>query len=204
MSLKNLTAQHMKKILQRLNIDGEVRLVTGDTIQVFTDWDAAQGEPVGFIRVTTDGDKIMTDYKAKSVQGVDLQEKAREAIEVLFRERKPMPGDAVRLTAPYSITKPGSIGIIGGVVGRYYPTQGITFNASAFRGRSSTYSEGPMVVSCSGGPGTIGTNMSRLKPTTETIMFTFWHWKDTPRAGGGTEYQLEIPQWEWDGSDETK
>lgn len=117
---------------------------------------------------------------------------------------RPMPGDAVRLTREWFIAKPGAIGIIGGIIGRPNDDLHITFNCrgSAFRGPSSAYSkDGVEHISCSGGPATIGTPHVCLRPTQERIRFEFWKWKDLPRAGGGVPYELEVPVWEWDGSE---
>ncbi|MFQ5811423.1 MAG: hypothetical protein ACE5JM_17535 [Armatimonadota bacterium] len=114
---------------------------------------------------------------------------------------QPMAGDAVRLTGEFMppLAKEGDIGIIGGVVGRPDPDFGITFHASAFRGKSSAYSQGPEFVSCSGGPGAIAVNASELTATGETMPVRFWRWRSLPQAGGGEPYTLEVPVWEWAG-----
>lgn len=116
------------------------------------------------------------------------------------RRRFPQGGDAVRLTAPWrwGMLEPGKIGIIDGEVGKDITDfVRITFNFSCFRGKSSAYSNGPEFVSCSGGPATIATPVTDLKPTGETIEIIAWKWKGLPRAGGGENYRVEVPVWEW-------
>ena len=114
----------------------------------------------------------------------------------------PLPGDAVRLTGNYSVLKPGSIGIIGGIVGKPREGYDITFNASAFRGKSS-HGPGPEYVSCSGGPGTIVTPAWKLVPTNEKINMEFWRWKDRyARKGNGETFMMFVPVFHWDGTND--
>jgi len=119
-------------------------------------------------------------------------------------ERYPMPGDAVRLTAPWSSAKPGDFGIIGGMVGEVRDIVDVTFGCrcTSFRGRPSGCAcdvGRPEVVSCSGGPGSFSFPASLLKPTDKTIVWTFWCWRRLPCAGGAVKYDLEVPVWDWDG-----
>jgi len=112
----------------------------------------------------------------------------------------PLPGHAVRLTAPWSILKPGKIGILEGLVGVPHDDFSIIFNViGAFRG-GPTGKDPDEYVSCSGGPGTISTPADQLTPTDETVTLWFWRWRDLPRAGGGEPYQLTVPLWEWSGT----
>lgn len=113
---------------------------------------------------------------------------------------RPSGGDAVRLSAPWrwGMLPAGSIGIIGGITDeecREYAA--ITFNFSAFRGRDSKYSKGPECCACSGGPGTVATPVSELRPTGETYTYTAWQWRDLPRADGGESYRVTVTLWEW-------
>jgi hypothetical protein len=113
---------------------------------------------------------------------------------------KPNGGEAVRLAAPWKwgMLPPGSIGIIDGVTDEECEeSASIVFNFSAFRGKSSKYSQGPEYCSCSGGPATIATPVDELKPTNETHTYTAWRWKDLPRANGGESFQVTVPLWEW-------
>lgn len=108
---------------------------------------------------------------------------------------KPQPGDAVLLTGPWFGAKVGQVGVIDGIIGRAPEDLEITFNPSAFRDDQS--------VSVSGGPGTMGLEASRLKPTGRKHFQSFWRWKkgELPGAGNSEYYQLEVPLWEWDGQD---
>lgn len=113
----------------------------------------------------------------------------------------PRAGDTVRLALPWkwaSELPVNSIGIINGMVNEdmTYKTGSLTFRASAFRNDS--------VVSCSGGPATIGgVATENLRWTGETIERTFWRWKDNfPGAGRGYNYTLTVPVWEWNGEQE--
>jgi hypothetical protein len=120
----------------------------------------------------------------------------------------PQGGDAVVTTEgcwPWGLLPAGKIGIIGGRVGEEI-TDGcsITFNYSAFRGRSSKYAPAsdPIYVQVSGGPGTILTPVSQLEPTGEKVSVWFWRWQDIARAHGGEQYRLDVPLWRWKSGDE--
>jgi hypothetical protein len=110
------------------------------------------------------------------------------------RGDRPMPGDAVRLASPWKWGRlaTGEIGVIDGVVDQY-PDNGhavITFNASTFRD--------DRVVSSSGGPATIASDLATLTPTMEHIKLRVWKWKDGwPGAGNGQSYYVSVPVWEW-------
>jgi hypothetical protein len=120
---------------------------------------------------------------------------------------KMQAGNAVRLRTPWQwgILPAGEIGIVDGIVGKDITDYArIIFHCrgSSFRGHSGGESkyltqDALVVVSCSGGPCTIGTPVTELTPTNETIEWEFWRWKDFPRAGGGVPYKLTIPIWEW-------
>lgn len=107
---------------------------------------------------------------------------------------KPKPGDAVRLTGEFSIGNIGDIGIIGNDHPEAEDELHITFNC-----QGQSFWQGDK-VSCSGGPVSMFTPASELRPTGETIKWTFWRWKDVPRAGGRESYEKEVPLWEWAGS----
>jgi hypothetical protein len=116
------------------------------------------------------------------------------------RSVRPSGGDAVRLSAPWrwGMLPAGSIGIIDGVTDEERKdSAAITFNFSAFRGRSSKYSKDPEYCSCSGGPGTVATPVSELRPTGEAYTYTAWRWRDLPRADGGESYRVTVTLWEW-------
>lgn len=110
----------------------------------------------------------------------------------------PMPGDAVVLAGKFSIVRPGSIGILEGVVGEKRDGYGITFNYSCFRGGSHRGSM-PEYVSCSGGPATILTPADELVFTGKQIVIRCWQWKDYPRGGGGEPYEVTVPVFSWKG-----
>lgn len=109
----------------------------------------------------------------------------------------PMPGDAVRLTKRYHGADQGEIGIIGGMIGEPKDHYNITFKYSAYRD--------DQYVSCSGGPGTIATPASKLKPTGLTTKVWFWKFKDGIREANNDEiYYMYVPVWEWDGSNDNE
>ncbi|GEA16717.1 hypothetical protein E308F_29630 [Moorella sp. E308F] len=116
-------------------------------------------------------------------------------------KKYPRGGDVVRLAAPWKWggLKKGAIGIIEGYTDQEYKDAvRIIFNVwSCFRGKSSKYNTSSEFVECSGGPGTIATPVSELKPTNETIQLKVWRWKDIPREAGGEEYFVTVPIWEW-------
>lgn len=105
----------------------------------------------------------------------------------------PRAGDAVILTGDYSGAVPGSIGIIGGAFsGR---NLSVTFDATAFR---DDYH-----VSCSGGPASF--DLPELHPTGKTMVMTYWRWKDgIAEAFNGVNFQMEVPLWEYKGSEKSK
>lgn len=111
--------------------------------------------------------------------------------------RMPQPGDAVVLTERWEWggMPVGCIGIIGGLR-RTCPLEvGITFHSNTFMDKSS--------VSCSGGPGTIGTPSRLLKKTGRTYPVLFWKWKDGISGEGRAEYYWQdAVLWEWDGKSE--
>ena len=117
--------------------------------------------------------------------------------------KKPQAGHAVRLKTPWrwGMLDAGEIGILDGMVGEdINDLARITFGCrgQAFRGNGGgPTSKRPLYVSCSGGPGTIGTPVEELVWTGETVVFEFWRWQDYPRADGGVPYKLAVPVWEW-------
>ncbi len=129
-------------------------------------------------------------------------ERVQIRLEPLFVElqNRPMPGDAVRLASLWrwagSLVKPDALGVIGGMVGQY-PEDGhasITFNASTHRTET--------VVSCSGGPATIATDLSKLTPTDDRVTLTVWRFRGgLPQRGGGKNYSVDVPVWSWSPED---
>lgn len=107
----------------------------------------------------------------------------------------PMPGDAVRLAAPWKwgMLPAGKVGVINGLVGEYPPHghASIIFRASTFRDDVS--------VSSSGGPGTIATDLSVLTRTADTVTLHAWKWQPgvMPGPNAGTHYKIVVPVWEW-------
>ncbi|MBB1153490.1 hypothetical protein [Amycolatopsis dendrobii] len=127
------------------------------------------------------------------------QNQVRVRLEPVYAEKKdrPMPGDAVRLAAPWpwagNMVSVGDIAVIGGMVGKY-PDDGhasITFNASTHRTET--------VVSCSGGPATIATDLSTLRPTGDRTQLTVWRFRGgwLARADSAKYYVVDVPVWEW-------
>lgn len=101
----------------------------------------------------------------------------------------PMPGDVVRLDGVLTGARRGSIGVLGGVLGRARDEYEVCFSASAFRN--------DQYVSCSGGPIPF-VGAEDLIPTGEVLQQTFWRWKDgRSGAGRGEYYSLEVPVWSW-------
>ena len=121
-------------------------------------------------------------------------------------ELMPMPGDAVMLTRGMVGAPAGSIGIIEGVVGKFRTEYNITFNCKTpFRGKSSgDKNNSEMIVSCSGGPGTIATPASELVDTKHNVTQDFWRWKTTPQKDGSETYYKAIRLWEWGPAGEEK
>lgn len=125
-------------------------------------------------------------------------ERVRVQLEPLFVEKtdRPMPGEAVRMATPWrwagSLVKPDAVGVIGGMVGQY-PEDGhasITFNASTHRTET--------VVSCSGGPATIATDLSTLTPTDDRVTLPVWRFRGGfPRRGGSKTCTVNVPVWDW-------
>lgn len=119
---------------------------------------------------------------------------------VVEKQDRPMPGDAVRMATPWrwagSLVKPDALGVIGGMVGQY-PEDGlasITFNAITHRTET--------VVSCSGGPATIATDLSTLTATDERVTLTVWRFRGRlPESGGGKNYSVDVPVWSWSPED---
>lgn len=114
----------------------------------------------------------------------------------------PMPGDAVILRGRYTGIRPGSVGIINGVVGEARDEYLVTWNlygGGAFRGPSFRGSMGRETVSASGGP-VPWVRAIELRPAGRHVA-RFWRWRDLPRAGGGEEYELEVNLWEWTAKD---
>lgn len=108
----------------------------------------------------------------------------------MIQKNVPRAGDAVILTGDYAGALPGSIGIIGGAFSG--ENLSITFNARAFR------AEG--YVSCGGGPASF--SLPELHPTKHRVTATFWRWKDgIAMANNGEDFQLEVPLWEYKGTE---
>lgn len=115
---------------------------------------------------------------------------------VLYHQavRKPQGGDAVRLAAPWpwagDMVKVGDIGVLQGPAGRDVDGGSIMFHHSTFRDEGT--------VSSSGGPGTIWTEATALRPTDERVTLKVWKWKDGwARAHNGAGYEIEVPVWDW-------
>jgi len=107
-----------------------------------------------------------------------------------------MPGDAVRLRAPWDIVEAYDIGIIEGRVGQRSERAFVCFNARAFRGPASRQ-QPDEIVCCSGGPAP-QLVLSKLQATGETIDVPAWRWRDgIPGAGRGEDYTIEVPVWDW-------
>jgi hypothetical protein len=108
----------------------------------------------------------------------------------------PCAGDVVRMVAPGWKWGGGvetSLGMIGGILGKPALEASITFNFSA---HVDDY-----LVSCSGGPGTISTDLCKLRPTTEVVIVKAWRFRDGyAGAGRGVDYRREARVWEWDGN----
>src|SRR6476469_5824232 len=89
----------------------------------------------------------------------------------------PRAGDWVRLSGPWTWggLKAGAMGVIdGGSPGEGHVR--IVFGASVFRSRVG---DG---LCCSGGPATIATPVSELKPTSEHLDMNVWDWKPESRV----------------------
>jgi hypothetical protein len=109
----------------------------------------------------------------------------------------PQAGDAVRLLGFWYDLEPGDIGVIGGYVGQRQDEASITFRASTYR---ATARDGEReIVSCSGGPATIATDLSELRPTEERHTLTVWRFKDGGIRGAGRDegYPVQVAVWDW-------
>ncbi|WP_372663614.1 hypothetical protein [Amycolatopsis kentuckyensis] len=142
------------------------------------------------------------DGQAIEVTTADIAEKrVRVRIEPVHvdKQDRPMPGDAVRLATPWAWgreVKVGSLAVINGMIGQY-PEDGhasITFNASTHRTAT--------VVSCSGGPATIATDLSALTPTDDRVTLTVWKFRGgIAQRDNGKNYTVSVPVWEWSPED---
>jgi hypothetical protein len=154
-------------------------------------------KPIGYFGHSLSvGDLISLDGRLYCCQTIGW----KPVTVMVRRSMRPSGGDAVRLASPWrwGMLPPGSIGIIDGVTDEECEeSAAITFNFSAFRGRDSKYSKGQEFCSCSGGPGTVATPVSELRPTGETHTYTAWRWLDLPRADGGESYWVTVTLWEW-------
>lgn len=109
--------------------------------------------------------------------------------------RPPLPGDAVRVAAPWNWGEPwvkvGDTGVLDGVVGSPITSHTrITFRFSTFRDDD--------VVSSSGGPATIATPVEELTRTDDTTTIPVWEWRDGfPHAHNSIRYSIAVPVWEW-------
>lgn len=104
----------------------------------------------------------------------------------------PMPGDAIRLAAPWPWGQldAGTIGVLGGAFDQPDRASTITFNARTHRSETG--------VSCGGGPATFHTEWSELRATTDITRIPVWRWKNGwSRAGEGEDYAAMVPVWEW-------
>lgn len=107
----------------------------------------------------------------------------------------PRGGDAVQLVrewvAARGVVKSGDYGFIEGCVGLEYAVGvPLTFNKIPFVGNGFCCG--------SGGPGTIETPVSQLKPTNRLKRFRCWRWKDNrARIHNSQEYLRFCRVWEW-------
>jgi hypothetical protein len=143
------------------------------------------------------------DYKGVRRDGtpswLELDAETGATVSVPVRIAHPMPGDCVILTREWSIVRAGQVAIIEGIVGQPRDEYLINFSYSNFRGPNSRYAQDHTeFVSCSGGPAPY-LLASLLQPTGRSRTVTFWRWKDLPCAGGGVNYTLDVPEWEWNG-----
>jgi hypothetical protein len=101
-----------------------------------------------------------------------------------------MPGDLAKISnSTDSLIKDDSYGVIEGIIGERRDAYLVCFNAY------STYRED--VVSSSGGPAFM-IKADILEDANESIDWTFWKWKDRPRAGGGAPYRVNCRVWLFD------
>jgi len=106
----------------------------------------------------------------------------------------PRGGDVARLASPWrwaSTLKVGALGFIDGCVNReYLISVQITFNSVPFLDSQ--------FCSASGGPGSIATPITELKPTRERVAMPCWMWKDGRRgAHKGVHYERTCRIWDW-------
>lgn len=106
----------------------------------------------------------------------------------------PRGGDAVRLCAPWKFATSleiGSYGFIDGAVKEeYLVSVEITFNSVPFVDDS--------FCSASGGPGSIATPITELRPTNDRVALRCWRWRDGhARAHNGVEYMRVSRVWDW-------
>jgi len=107
----------------------------------------------------------------------------------------PRGGDVVRLQAPWkwagTSVKVGDCGFIDGcVTEEYLISVQITFNSVPFVDERFS--------SASGGPGSIATAITELKPTSERVAVRCWRWSDGhARAHNGAEYIRVCRVWDW-------
>lgn len=120
-----------------------------------------------------------------------------KAIREVVAPRGPAPrsGDAVRLTAPWSIVPAGGILTLSDA-GR---TDGFRI------GRGGHYMEHDgQVHLTAGGPSThLALDATALVPTGETVRRPFWRFADLPGPGQGVDFTRPVALWEWDG-DQTR
>jgi hypothetical protein len=107
----------------------------------------------------------------------------------------PRGGDVVRLQAPWKWAGPsvklGAFGFVDGCVDEeYLILVQITFNSEPFVDER--------FCSASGGPGSIATPVTELKPTSERAELRCWRWSDgRARAHNGRRYMRVCRVWDW-------
>jgi hypothetical protein len=107
----------------------------------------------------------------------------------------PRGADVARLRVSWKwaggLVKVGDYGFIdGGVREEYLTSVQITFNSVPFVDES--------FCSASGGPGSIATPISELKPTDERVALLCWRWSDGRAAAhNGAEYMRVCRVWDW-------
>ncbi|MGB8216284.1 MAG: hypothetical protein WCE94_03190 [Candidatus Methanoperedens sp.] len=102
----------------------------------------------------------------------------------------PMPGDLAKISNSHDcLINNRSYGVIEGIIGSKKDEYLVCFNAY------STYRDD--TVSASGGPAYM-INASDLMESAESVEWTFWKWKDRPRADGGVPYRTNCRVWLYD------
>lgn len=125
-------------------------------------------------------------------------EEAHELSRALQGERDPLPGDVVRVRGDrYYAAKDGELAVIGASPLADAGEVMATLKASAFRGPPTPYSDGPVIVSNSGGPCPI-IPVKDLRATGTSVEHWFWRWRSSPQADGGLYYRVRVPVWEWE------